>query len=344
MSITQSLFLLVILMVSIDRAKSFNYDESTVVVLVLVHFLLIASLFLVHLLVLIPRYLDRQRYGFYLIGVSIVFVVVILVGQYADAWLTLDPESQVRLFLLAGARQVFFTHLFVLLAGFPFRLARQRQEQRQLLLQMEAYQKEAELQFLKEQVNPHFLLNVLNNTYSLTSMEMPEAGPTIQKLTSMMQYMLLDCQNALVPLKQELQYLDDYLQLQQLRKDGLLNIEFEQKGELDSVWIEPLLFIPFFENVFKHGNLENLEAGFLKAKMALATNKLRFQIENSLADRPQKRSYGGVGLENIRQRLALLYADRHHLKIQQETELFSVEVELILQTRNLRDLDRAQNT
>ncbi|MEZ4930618.1 MAG: histidine kinase [Saprospiraceae bacterium] len=143
------------------------------------------------------------------------------------------------------------------------------------------HQLEAELRFLKAQVNPHFLFNALNNIYSLSFTESKKAPEMILKLSDMMSYMLYDCKSEQVKLSAEINYLKNYIDLQQLKKEGELNIDFNIKGNVSNAFISPMLFIPFFENAFKHGNLEDTENGWLKSKLKMENGILDFHIANS---------------------------------------------------------------
>lgn len=156
----------------------------------------------------------------------------------------------------------------------------------------------------------------------------------ILKLSDMMSYMLYDCKSERVQLSLEVAYLKNYIALQQLKKDGELNIEFDARGEIASVLITPMLFIPFFENAFKHGNLENTEKGWLKSSLIVQNSQLDFNISNTIATGSKPKVKGGVGLENIRERLQLIYPNQHQLKITKENDVYTVQLNINLQNPN----------
>lgn len=323
-------FIMLILISSIIISQNIDLEIPGQFAISIIHFILVMLLFYVHLEILIPRYLDRQRFLMYMISVLLSTTSIILISQLADKIIFTSFEAQwPGYFQIVKLQQVLFSHLMILLFAYPFKLANQWHQRRQLLQQMQAHRHSAELKFLKEQVNPHFLLNVLNNAYSLTVMEDVQAGATIQKLRNMMEYMLINCQKTKIPLDQELDFLNNFLELQQLKKDHELNINFEQHGGFESIEVEPLLFIPFFENAFKHGNLDDIQKGFLNSKIQLLERKLYFEIENSIGNTsPIDYKKGGIGLTNIKQRLELLYPKKHRLHYTKSKNLFRVEMEL----------------
>jgi two-component system, LytTR family, sensor kinase len=178
-----------------------------------------------------------------------------------------------------------------------------------------------ELLFLKSQINPHFLFNNLNNIYSLVYQKSDQALPAIEKLSSLLRYMLYEKKES-VPLIDEIRYIQDYIELQKLRFNFPIQIKFDVSNK-DETMIAPLLLIPFVENAFKHGDPERE----MKILLHNQDGTLRFEVENSIKTGP-KDSGGGVGLENVRRRLELLYPDRHTLKIEDNENSFHITLEL----------------
>lgn len=219
---------------------------------------------------------------------------------------------------------MFFAGTFFLLVSIPLGLVDNWLKKIALEKQLKTHQLEAELRFLKAQVNPHFLFNALNNIYSLSFTESKKAPEMILKLSDMMSYMLYDCKQEQVSLAAEVAYLKNYLDLQQLKKEGELNIDFQIKGNVNTTLITPMLFIPLFENAFKHGNLEDTQQGWLKSELECREHDLRFSISNSKRIESKKRAKGGVGLENLKARLELIFPARHQLKIESTAEAYKV--------------------
>lgn len=184
--------------------------------------------------------------------------------------------------------------------------------------------KQTELSFLRSQVNPHFLFNSLNNIYSLVYHQSDQSLTAIAKLSDLLRYMLYDS-NELVPLQKELDYIHKYMELQQMRFDYALPATLELTGNPGKASIPPLLLIPFVENAFKHGDVRN--GSTIRMHLHVDDQVMRFGISNQIGIQ-QKDAGGGIGLENVRRRLELLYPDHHKLEIRQTKDIFEVELEI----------------
>ncbi|TDB59548.1 sensor histidine kinase [Arundinibacter roseus] len=191
--------------------------------------------------------------------------------------------------------------------------------------QLEKQAVEAELYYLKSQINPHFLFNTLNNIHTLVYKQAPAAPEAVQRLSSLMRYMIYESNAALVPLVREIDYLRDYIGLQQLRYKNSPVVDLKVQGEFASCHIAPLLFIHLLENAYKHSPAR-LEAGQVKVKVEVNDNTLIFSIQNPSAKNPGNslEEPGGIGLPNVRKRLALLYPQQHSLEVSHSDELFTI--------------------
>ena len=189
-----------------------------------------------------------------------------------------------------------------------------------------------ELQVLKAQVHPHFLFNTLNNIYSLTLRQSDNASEIVQKLSGLLRYMFCECNAPEVPLTKEIELLQNYTQLEQIRYGNRLNISLAIGGELGNKQIAPLLLIPFVENAFKHGAAGQTGQAFIELNVFAMGNELTFSIENSKSAGINRLSnpHSGLGLANVRKRLALIYPDRHRLAIRSETTRYLVELTIQL--------------
>ena len=186
----------------------------------------------------------------------------------------------------------------------------------------------AENAFLKSQLNPHFLFNTLNNIYSLTLLQSPRAPEAVMKLSELMRYMLYESNLERVSLGTELRYLANFIELQKLRYSGQTYVDFQVIGQVDTQQIAPLMLIPFVENAFKHGSIQN-PAQPLVIKLLVNQNNLSFTVINQRVEQ-NKDKYGGIGLENIRKRLHLIYPDSYSLEVQDLPHSYSSELNLIL--------------
>lgn len=187
---------------------------------------------------------------------------------------------------------------------------------------------QTELAYLKDQINPHFLFNALNNIYVQSRKRPKEASESILLLSDLLRYQLYDCAKEKVQLKSEIEYLQNYLELDRLRKSKA-KVDFKVNGTPNGSMVAPFLFIPFVENAIKHGTgLEN-EAQ-IDIEFEVAPKSIKFSIENTKPQQPLPQIEGGIGLPNVKRRLALLYPEKHELKIEEGKENFKVELSLDL--------------
>lgn len=284
-----------------------------------------------HLFFLLPRYFDRKNYLRYGIGLLLLLLLTtmlrFLVGKELVAELELGIDS---VFTPQYFGSMMVGGTFFLLISIPLRLIDNWFKKRELEKELKTHQLEAELRFLKAQVNPHFLFNALNNIYALSFTESKKTPEMILKLSDMMSYMLYECKSEKVKLTSEIAYLENYIALQQLKKDGEFNIKFDISGDVSNVYITPMLFIPFFENAFKHGNLEDTGNAWLESTLRMENGNLYFRIANTMRNENIETQKGGVGLENIRKRLRFLFPQKHELKIEKKENIFSVNLKINL--------------
>lgn len=191
---------------------------------------------------------------------------------------------------------------------------------------------ETELKFLKSQVNPHFLFNALNNIYSLSVTQAPQTPEAVMQLSEILRYMVYDSNEAKVPLEKEIKYIQNFIDLKLLKDSRGMDVELDISSAAPSLMIPPLLFIPLVENAFKHSKIEDLKEGFVKIKLSSIGNQIVFNVCNSIpAQNFTKDKQGGVGLENIKKRLQLLYpADRFELDIRKEKNKYESTLKLIV--------------
>lgn len=202
-----------------------------------------------------------------------------------------------------------------------FRAQKEKQE-------LETKRLTSELAYLKSQVNPHFLFNTLNNIYGLARKKSPVTEDAILKLSGMMRYMLYETNVPQVPLDREVQQLQDYIALQGLRYARQDVVTFHTEGNLPQFAMPPLLLVPLVENGFKHGRFSQPDDQ-LELSLVANEDSLTFQVENIIAPATEERdAAGGVGLENIKRRLALLYPNAHRLDFQTENNRFCATLEI----------------
>lgn len=195
--------------------------------------------------------------------------------------------------------------------------------------ELEARHAEAQLTNLKAQINPHFLFNTLNNIYAAASLQHPRTADMVLHLSNLLRYVTYDSQEPLVPLAKETAHIREYLELFRMRAEQPLAITFEAEGNLDERQIEPLLLLPLVENALKHGNLETASDAYLRICLKADAAGLSFEVENTFdPDNLQKDAVGGVGLENVRRRLALRYPGRHRFETNAANGTFTARIEI----------------
>jgi LytS/YehU family sensor histidine kinase len=179
-------------------------------------------------------------------------------------------------------------------------------------------------------MNPHFLFNTLNNIYSLALVRSEKTAPLVLRLSDLLRYVIYDAQQEKVALAKEVAMLEEYIELNELQYEMPKDITFNYQLPRNGCLIEPLLLIPLAENCFKHSDLAENEKGFVHLELLVSEDRIIFNADNSFNPlQHQKDEQGGVGLENIRRRLALQYPDRHELKIEKTSNRFHIQLELL---------------
>jgi len=199
--------------------------------------------------------------------------------------------------------------------------------QRNLRLQKE--NAESQLQILKAQVHPHFLFNTLNNIYSFTQNTSSTASAMVMGLSDILRYMLYECNKPLVPLAKELKMTEEYIDLERIRYGNALEMDINLPGDTDGLHVAPLMLLPFIENCFKHGISNILDQPWLSLHVTIEDRTMTMKLLNSKPARPSHRT-PGIGIDNVRKRLALLYPGKHELVINEEEEVFIVILKLEL--------------
>lgn len=220
--------------------------------------------------------------------------------------------------------------LIILMAGFirlSFSFIRNQNEKKIL----ENAQLNAEVDLLKSQINPHFLFNTLNSIYSQAHARSENTEHSIMKLSELLRYVLYDSGTRDVPLEMDVRYIRNYIELQRLRLSNRIKIDFQVKGDLGQLRIEPMLLISYIENAFKHG-ISYAQPSTIVIHLAIEYNLLSLKVINPIVDsgKSESNKSGGLGLVNGRRRLELLYPGQHHLLVQQINENYIVQLNLKL--------------
>lgn len=282
----------------------------------------------INLRLLVPLFLEKGRYFLY--GILIVSLISIDSGFYIilfDSWI--DYIFSGYYFIayygfwdisLYFSIYLFISTLFHLARGW-FRL--QETENEKTL---------AELKALKSQINPHFLFNSLNSIYSLARKKSDAAPKKIIQLSNLLRHIIYESESELIPLEKEIEMVRNYFELQDLRstKQGL--IDFKVTGDTANRKIAPLVFLPFIENSFKHGLKSGEKNAFINASIDVSGPVLNFKIENNKGNVAPDidKKYGGIGIENVKKRLQLIYPAQHRLQITNNATIFRVHLQIQL--------------
>ena len=200
------------------------------------------------------------------------------------------------------------------------------------LLEKEKQKTVVELKALKAQINPHFFFNTLNSIYSMALDKDDRLPGTVLQLSDLMRYFLYVSRDNFIPLEKDLTVVKEYIALQKLRSNPQLDIETKISGEISDQQIAPLLLITFLENAFKHGAKGSSGNTFIKLDIKVEKNKLNFTLENNkgIIDKVNTGDHNGLGLENVKRQLELLYPGKHLLNIKDEQDRFVVALQLSL--------------
>ncbi len=293
-------------------------------------------LFYVNYLLLIPRYLDKKKYMLYAVNLLGAMVVVGLIkyGLSTQLWAIMHPKIQGDkmapevLHFFSYFFGTFVTSILFIFFSIILQFTTDWFTNERIQRDLENQRLTAELAFLKSQINPHFLFNSLNSIYSLAYQKSDTTPEAILKLSEIMRYMLYECNDNKVDLAKELTYLQNYIDLQKIRFGKKAYVDFEVNGQVTNQRIVPLLLIAFIENAFKHG-VANDPAHPIKLIINLDDGHLAFYMENRKHVHNRDAS-GGIGLNNVKRRLDLLYPNSYKLEIHDDEEIYTCELSLIL--------------
>lgn len=235
------------------------------------------------------------------------------------------PHRNNRMWYFPGSYAIF---ILVLTVGTCIVLLQEWLKIEQKKDEIEHEKINTELSFLKSQVNPHFFFNTLNNIYSLAVIGSEQTAPAIMKLSSIMRYILSETQTNLVPLQNEIDFITNFIDLQSVRLTDKVKVNFKAEGDIEPIQIAPLLFIPFIENAFKYG-ISTKEKTVIEIYMLAANNKLSFTVSNTIV-KTIKGETTGIGINNVKRRLELLYPDKHDLRVEEQNNQFIVHLDIEL--------------
>lgn len=283
---------------------------------------------------LVPKYIMGKKYKTYVVWLIFVLGLhyLVRVGLFS-ALVAPHPLSEVQ-----TANDLFsFNHVVTITLGevyviglvsaikltidYVFELNKNN-----LLLEL---QSETEMKYLKAKIQPHFFFNTLNNLYALTLKRSKKAAEVVLKLSEIMEYVIYDLDKKKIPLNKEIKYVENYIELEKLRRKDLVVSKIEIIGKIEDILLPTYLFLPFVENCFKHGQLDNGKI-IITMKFRRSGNALEFSIKNSFDKSEKINDKSGIGLINIRRRLELLYEKNFSLEMGPSVDLYSVVLKIPL--------------
>ena len=292
------------------------------------------------LYVLVPKFLDTKKTVAFIISFFVLLIVMyafylvinnfIYEPKYYHTYTDLQKKyaaptyfediTNVSYFLNKAIKFITPTALLLM-----FRFYKNQQK----YLKLNEQKKTAELTALKHQLNPHFLFNTLNNLYALAIKKSDQTPEVIEKLSDMLDYMLYRTNETFVPLRKEIELIENYLSLEKVRYGKRVKISFENTIE-NEVKIAPLLLLTFIENAFKHGVSQELKEAYINISIIAKNNNIVFTIENSKSKTAiEKRNEQCIGLKNVKKQLELLYTDNYNLEIDDKVDSYKVVLKLL---------------
>ena len=284
---------------------------------------------------LLPKLGNRKRILFYLFSLVILIILFAWINyNFFDNWSAkVFPDYFFISYFTFGEIVAFFTVYIIItmllkLSKSWFLVSALQTE----LLEKEKQKAKVELKALKAQINPHFFFNTLNSIYSMALDKDERLPGTVLQLSDLMRYFLYGSRDNFIPLEKDLTVVKEYIALQKLRSNAQLDIETKISGEIGDQQIAPLLLITFLENAFKHGAKGSTENTFIKLTINVEKDKLNFTVENNKGyiDEVKTGDHNGLGLENVKRQLELLYPGKHLLNIKDEHDRFTVALQLSL--------------
>ena len=281
---------------------------------------------------LIPQLLYKKKY--------VLFGITFLLSIFGFSVLKMYLEGQImnrpqlfNIFIQFKGRfyDNVIPHILLVSTGAAFKLMMDYARSQRRLGEISKERAEAELNFLKSQINPHFLFNSLNAIYFLIDKQNTTARQALMRFSDLLRYQLYDCNADTIGIEKEVAYLQDFIRLQQLRQDQHYEVQVQIQPEVQGFRITPLLLIPFVENAFKHISHHADQRNFVLVNLARQNGSFMFTVENSKETHHRSTEPpGGIGLTNVKRRLELLYPEKYELQIDNNDTTFKVTLNLHL--------------
>lgn len=280
-------------------------------------------LFYINSEVLFPKIYKKQPIRYFLSLISV--ILILLWGRYFVRITFVGSDINKSLFYVNAFIQ--YLYVFGISASYCFFSDYQRQQEVQR--ENENERLKSELSFLRSQISPHFMFNLMNSLVSLNRKKSNLVEPVLLKMADLLRYMLYEKDDKRISLENEVKYLSNYIDLQKVRFGDYVNIDFDVKSTDSSKSIEPMLLIPFVENAFKHG-VGLIENPFIKIELGTSNDELSFKVTNKFSsdNKEVKDGASGIGLNNVKRRLELLYPNKYVLNVSESENLYTTDLKL----------------
>jgi sensor histidine kinase YesM len=299
----------------------------------------------------LPRYLSKNRNTITITGLLCLFIIIVACFNYLNFLLSFSISTRMGYFktmpgmdyiIPIWIRQIVFNYPTVVGFALAIKLLKRWYLKQKETDQLVREKINAELQLLKAQVHPHFLFNTLNNIYSFILNGSDKAPEMIKKLSSLLHYILNDCNRKWVPLDKELSMIQDYIALEQIRYGDRLNLSLHIQGSPKGKMISPLMLIPFVENSFKHGTSRMLTHPWVRLDIHIEKDLLEFKLTNNKPEyNIEPTGKKGIGLNNVKKRLQLIYPESHSLNIIESEMSYEVFMKIALHLSADKQIENA---
>lgn len=310
--------------------RSFYTSFSFQLVVTLAYMFFHASSYYVTAYYLFPKFFYTRKYPqfvFSLVGLMLLTSAG-LVGSLYALFIKVVPEVSENVFRLFQVALLSNGTIVGILGGAKFIVERIKADK--IASKLEQERLESELQYLKAQVNPHFLFNAINSIYFLIQKDPGRGAETLIRLSDLLRFQLYDCAEEQIAIEKEIEYLNNFIALEKIRKGDKVKVDFQTEGNLSGFRIAPFLLIPFLENAFKHVSNFSHRENYIGIRLEYHSGAFVAQFTNTTDDNKRVMAPGGIGLKNVKRRLELIYPDRHELQIAKGSDNYSVTLTLKL--------------
>lgn len=289
---------------------------------------------LVFYFVTMPLLLKQKKLAF-LIARALIFILIALLLQRALNYYFTFPKiyrykmEGTSYFTVPSLVVTLFDMLVPVSLLLIFDLYRFTGAIREKENQMEKEKLRSEMKYLKAQVNPHFLFNVLGTVHALSRNKAPEAAKVVVKLSELMRFILYEAKNRTIGIRREIEFLESYIDLEKMRFQSKLDLRFEADVNDENLQIAPMILLPFVENAFKHGVSESRHRSFVHIYLSAKNGILEFKVENSVETVDPGSNDRGIGLANVKRQLELIYPE-HSLSVLQKSGNYCITLKIIL--------------